>query len=47
MMQFAEQFPDLQIVSPLVTQLSWTHFDILFECVGGLKALNYLRGTEF
>jgi len=26
MMQFAEYFPDLQIVSPLATQLSWSHF---------------------
>ena len=26
MMQFAESFPDLQIVSPLATQLSWSHF---------------------
>jgi len=26
MMQFAEQFPDIEIVSPLATQLSWTHF---------------------
>ena len=26
MMQFASLFPDLQIVTPLVTQLSWTHF---------------------
>ncbi len=26
MMQFAEQFPDLGIVSPLATQLSWSHF---------------------
>lgn len=26
MMQFAEQFPDLAIVSPLATQLSWSHF---------------------
>ena len=25
MMQFAEQFPDFQIVSPLATQLSWAH----------------------
>ncbi|HLA36450.1 MAG TPA: DUF1016 N-terminal domain-containing protein [Rhodocyclaceae bacterium] len=25
MMQFAEQFPDFEIVSPLATQLSWTH----------------------
>ena len=26
MMQFAELFPDLEIVSPLATQLSWSHF---------------------
>jgi len=26
MMQFADQFSDLEIVSPLATQLSWTHF---------------------
>jgi len=26
MMQFAEQFPSLEIVSPLATQLSWSHF---------------------
>jgi len=26
MMQFAEQFSDLKIMSPLATQLSWTHF---------------------
>ena len=26
MMQFAEQFTDLEIVSPLATQLSWSHF---------------------
>jgi hypothetical protein len=26
MMQFAELFPDIQIVSPLATQLSWSHF---------------------
>ena len=25
MMQFAEQFPDFEIVSPLATQLSWSH----------------------
>ena len=29
MMQFAEVFPDFKIVSPLVSQLSWTHFIIL------------------
>jgi predicted nuclease of restriction endonuclease-like (RecB) superfamily len=26
MMQFAEQFPDMEIVSRLATQLSWSHF---------------------
>ena len=26
MMQFAQEFPDLRIVSPLVTKLTWTHF---------------------
>jgi predicted nuclease of restriction endonuclease-like (RecB) superfamily len=29
MMQFAEMFPDLGIVKPLASQLSWTHFAIL------------------
>jgi predicted nuclease of restriction endonuclease-like (RecB) superfamily len=29
MMQFAEQFSDIEILSPLVTKLSWTHFIIL------------------
>ena len=29
MMQFAEMFPDFGIVTPLVSQLSWTHFTIL------------------
>ena len=31
MMQFAEVFPDFEIVSPLVSQLSWTHFSILIS----------------
>jgi hypothetical protein len=26
MVQFAETFPDIKIVSPLATQLSWSHF---------------------
>lgn len=29
MMQFAEVFQEIEIVSPLATQLSWTHFTIL------------------
>ncbi len=31
MMQFADIFPDLKFVTPLVTQLSWTHFITLFS----------------
>lgn len=31
MMQFAEYFPDIEKVSPLVTQLSWTHFITLLS----------------
>ncbi|GHV74590.1 hypothetical protein AGMMS49940_18920 [Spirochaetia bacterium] len=31
MLQFAEQFPDKKIVSPLATQLSWSHFIELLE----------------
>jgi hypothetical protein len=26
MMKFAQMFPDIKIVSPLVSKLSWTHF---------------------
>jgi len=33
MMQFAEEFPEIEIVTSLMTQLSWTHFLQLF----GLK----------
>ena len=29
MMQFAQTFPDFQIVSPLVSKLSWSHFLIV------------------
>lgn len=31
MMQFASVFPDIQIVTPVVTQLSWTHFLIIMS----------------
>ena len=31
MMQFAEEFPDFEIVSSLMSQLSWTHFIQLFS----------------
>jgi len=29
MMQFEEEFPNIEIVTPLVTQLSWTHFHMV------------------
>jgi hypothetical protein len=29
MMQFADKFPDVEIVAPLAQQLSWSHFQIL------------------
>ena len=35
MMQFAEVFPDFEIVSPLVSQLSWTHFTVLMTLPNG------------
>lgn len=35
MMQFATVFPDLTIVTPLVTQLSWSHF--LQVCAGRIR----------
>ena len=31
MMRFAEIFPDSEIVTPLVSQLSWTHFTLLIK----------------
>lgn len=31
MMQFAQTYPNFQIVSPLVSQLSWSHFTILIS----------------
>ncbi len=44
MMQFADQFPDWEIVSTLSTQLAWSHFIELLP----LKAKRVLRcvGTE-
>tara|TARA_R110000744_G_scaffold92118_2_gene178544 strand:+ start:544 stop:1545 length:1002 start_codon:yes stop_codon:yes gene_type:complete len=41
MMQFAEVFPDIKIVSPLVTQLSWTHFITLLPIKDGNKRNYY------
>ncbi len=43
MMQFAEMFPDLGIVTPLVSQLSWTHFTILLMQPNEAARLFYTR----
>jgi hypothetical protein len=43
MMQFAEQFPDLEIVSPLAAQLSWTHFVKLISIKNEKARLFYAR----
>ena len=42
MMQFAELFPDFQIVAPLARQLSWSHFLILFPIKDPLLREFYL-----
>ena len=42
MMQFAQQFPDLQIVTPLVTKLSWSHFLIVMSIKDELQREFYL-----
>ena len=41
MMQFAEEFPDLQIVTPLATQLTWSHFIELLPLETPEKRLFY------
>ncbi len=45
MMQFAEVFPDFEIVSPLVSQLSWTHFTILMTLKSGEARSFYAQRT--
>ena len=42
MMQFASLFPDLQIVTPLVIQLSWTHFLLVMHIKDPLAREFYL-----
>ena len=42
MMQFAQMFPDLQIVSPLVSKSSWTHFLIVMTLKNELQREFYL-----
>ena len=41
MTQFANLFPDLEIVSPLATQLTWTHFCELIRIKGETARLFY------
>jgi len=43
MMQFVELFPDFQIVSPLATQLSWTHFITLLSIKNDEARLFYAQ----
>lgn len=43
MMQFAEQFPDFEIVSPLATQLSWSHVIEVLPLKTPEARLFYLR----
>lgn len=45
MMQFAEVFPDFEIVSPLVSQLSWTHFTILMSLQSTEARMFYAQRT--
>jgi len=42
MMQFAQLFPDKQILSPLVSQLSWTHFLMVMPLKNDLQREFYL-----
>ena len=42
MMQFAQLFPDVQIVAPLVRQLSWSHFLIVMSMKDEIKREFYL-----
>lgn len=42
MVQFAQVFPDLEIVTPLVTKLSWSHFLIIMTLKDSLQREFYL-----
>ena len=42
MMKFAQLFPDLQILTPLVTKLSWTHFLMVMPLKDELQREFYL-----
>jgi predicted nuclease of restriction endonuclease-like (RecB) superfamily len=45
MLQFAEQFPDIEIVVPLARQLSWSHFIILLPLKNHEAKLYYAKKT--
>ena len=45
MMQFAEVFPDFEIVVPLARQLSWSHFIILIPIKNSKKRAFYIEKT--
>jgi len=45
MMQFSEQFPDFEIVSPLATQLSWAHIVEVLPLKTNEAQLYYLKET--
>lgn len=47
MMKFAQLFPDLQIVSPLSTKLSWSHFVEVLPLKDELKREFYLTMAGF
>ncbi|MGI6345909.1 MAG: PDDEXK nuclease domain-containing protein [Limisphaerales bacterium] len=42
MMQFAQAFPDLQMVTPVVTQLSWTHFLLVLPLKDSVRREFYI-----
>ena len=42
MMQFVQMFPDIQIVSPLVSKLSWSHFLVVMPLKDELQREFYL-----
>ena len=45
MMRFAEIFPDSEIVTPLVSQLSWTHFTLLIKLPSDESRSFYIHRT--
>lgn len=46
MMQFASTFPDLKTVTPLVTQLSWSHFLQVISMDDVLKTIKFQSGLQ-